>query len=58
VDNDADTKIINWMLEKFPEDLKHRCKLKALSQKKSLKAFVIEVLENAVDPGPKQTRRK
>jgi len=37
----------------------HRCKLKALSQKKSLKAFVIEVLENAVNPGRlRQARRK
>jgi predicted HicB family RNase H-like nuclease len=59
VDNDSDTKTVNWMLEKFPDDLKHRCKLKALSEKKSLKDFVIEVLESAVEPGrPKQTRRK
>lgn len=59
VNNDSDTKTVNWMLENFPDDLKHRCKLKALSEKKSLKEFVIEVLEDAVDSGrPKQTRRK
>ena len=35
------------MLEEFPEWLKHKCKEKALSERKTLKAFVIENLKKA-----------
>lgn len=47
VKNAADTKTVNWMLENFPEWLKHKCKEKALSERKTLKTFVIESLVKA-----------
>lgn len=46
--SDLDTKTVNWMLQDFPEWLKHECKQKALSQRQTLKDFVIEVLKRAV----------
>jgi hypothetical protein len=49
VDNNSETKTVNWMLEDFPDWLKHKCKEKALFEKKTLKAFVIENLEKACD---------
>jgi len=36
------------MLEDFPEDIKHLCKLKALSQRQTLKLFVENALRAAV----------
>jgi hypothetical protein len=47
VNNDAERKTVNWMLEDFPESLKQKCKEKAVSERKTLKAFVIEKLEMA-----------
>jgi len=47
VDNNSEPKTVNWMLEDFPEWLKHKCKERALSERKTLKAFVIERLEKA-----------
>jgi hypothetical protein len=47
VDNDFETRRVNWMLEDFPEWLKQKCKEQALSERKTLKAFVIEKLQLA-----------
>jgi hypothetical protein len=49
VSNDSEIKTINWMLESFPEWLKQKCKEKAVSERKTLKAFVIEKLQKACD---------
>jgi hypothetical protein len=38
----------DWMLENFPEHVKHQCKLKALSQRQTLKVFVENTLRAAV----------
>ena len=48
VKNESKQKTTDWMLQDFPDSLKQRCKEKALSERKTLKAFVIEVLEKAV----------
>jgi len=53
VDNQSETKTVNWMLEDFPEWLKQKCKEKALSERKTLKAFVIEKLQLACGGKPK-----
>jgi hypothetical protein len=44
VNNDSEIKTVNWMIEDFPEWLKQKCKEKALSERKTLKVFVIEKL--------------
>jgi hypothetical protein len=46
--NDMEVKTVNWMLEDFPDYLKQKCKEKAVSERKTLKAFVVEVLERSV----------
>jgi hypothetical protein len=54
----SETKTANWMLEKFPDALKQKCKEKALSERKSLKAFVIEILEGAVGTRSEKPKKK
>jgi hypothetical protein len=48
VKSESETKTVDWMLENFPDALKQKCKEKALSERKTLKAFVIDALEGAV----------
>ena len=47
MNNDSETKTVNWMLEDFPEWLKQKCKEKAVARRQTLKAFVIENLKKA-----------
>jgi hypothetical protein len=53
VKNDSEAKTVNWMLEDFPELLKQKCKERALSQRQTLKAFVIDSLKKACGEKPK-----
>ena len=37
------------MLDRFPEELHYRCKLRATAERRTLKEFVIRVLEDALN---------
>ena len=50
MENESETKTVNWMLEGFPDAIKQKCKEKAMSQRKTLKAFVIDALREAARP--------
>lgn len=47
-DSNSDSQKTNWMLEDFPADVKQRCKECAVSQRRTLKAFVENALRAAV----------
>jgi ATP-dependent Clp protease adapter protein ClpS len=53
-----ETKTVNWMLEDFPEDVKHKCKEKALADRETLKAFVEKVLRQAVGMSQPKKQKK
>jgi signal recognition particle GTPase len=39
-------KTTRWLLDNFPEDVQHRCKMQATAERIHLKQFVIRALEN------------